>query len=262
MLLRAVLLAAALTVAIGCEQPPDAPSVAEPTISPDQARAATARVGRHVDPDRPDVVVLRGRDNELEIEILQNGRRIARRDGAYRLDAAPFTVRLRGDVRAVSYVATVNPDKTAPLERLERPLVFFAGSGGVWPGDALALMHEDEITIHNADAEFFEQQWIARPARARELADYLDHVIGRTPDIATFRHYYLGVAGPIAAARQEAGEHLPATDETAVAEFRIETVAQRPVGHFPKVRLVMFLHSPVGQTFSQVAWETFDLHFD
>ncbi len=46
-----------------------------------------------------------------------------------------------------------------------------------------------------------------------------------------------------------------------LADLRIETIGQRPTGVLESIRLVIFLHSPIGQTFSQATWEMFDLQF-
>jgi hypothetical protein len=212
-----------------------------------------------MDPERPNVVILQGRDSQLEVELLQDGRQVSRQNGTYRLAPRPFTLRLRGDVAHVSYVATTRAEKTSPLEQFDRPLVFFSGTGGVWPGDALALMHDDPLAIHTADATFFHEQWIARPERAERLAGFLRGMLGRTPAIATFRHYSLGLAGRATARELPEQSSLVSGEDR--ADFRIESIGQAPVGHKPTVRLVLFLHSPIGQTFSQVAWATFDLDF-
>jgi hypothetical protein len=247
----------------GCEQP-SAPRPASPpatTRSPAEAKAAAARVGRRVDSERPNVVILQGRESKLEVELWQDGRQLPRQDGAYRLAPRAFTLRLRGDVGHVSYVATTRPEKTSPLEQVDRPLVFFSGTGGVWPGDALALMRKEELSIHFADATFFHEQWIARPARAEMLAGFLRDTLGQTPAIATFRHHSLGFAGRTTASGGSLEEQSPLGSGEAQADFRIQSIGQAPVGQKPCVRLVLFLHSPIGQTFSQVAWARFDLRF-
>ncbi|MGC9454521.1 MAG: hypothetical protein ACP5HU_06620 [Phycisphaerae bacterium] len=254
-----ILLAAVLS---GCDEGSrNAPSAA-PTNIPDpaEARARTERVGRVSDPDRPDVVILRGREGTLEIELLQDGRGVPRRDGRYRLEASPFTIRLRGDTARTSYIATSDFSKTGPLDTVVRPLVISSGSGGIWPGDSLAMMHEDELKIDAADSDFFRQHWIAREGRAEELAGFLRSMLGETPAIASVRHYYLGLAGRRTGDVSAANGGSVLDDETPVADFEIKAIGQRPVGEIPRVRLVIFFQSPIGRTFSQVAWEKFDLH--
>lgn len=229
--------------------------------APAEARAMTQRVGRLRDPDRPDVVILRGRSDMLEVEVLQDNRPVPRRDGAYRLQPRPVTLLLRGKAAMVSYIATTDFTKTQPLDKVDRPLVFFSGSGGIWPGDSLALMHEDEVAIDLADEAYFRQQWIAQPPRAEELAGFLRGTLGGTPAIASFRHYYPSLTGRATAVPSLEAEESPPGGERNQTDFTIETIGQRSIGQIPRVRLVLFFHSPIGRTFSQVAWEKFDLHF-
>ncbi|MFW6065529.1 MAG: hypothetical protein ACOC9S_01790 [Planctomycetota bacterium] len=221
----------------------------------------TQRVGRLVDPDRPDVVILRGREDTLEIELLQDGQVVPRRDGEYNLQPKPFTLRLRGNPARASYLATTNFSKTEPLEAVDRPLVFFSGSGGIWPSDSLALMHEDEVAIDVADSDFFRRQWIARQGRAEELAGFLQDTLGDTPAVASFRHYYLGLTGRASDSATVEAERSPTRVEETGTDFNIQSIGQKPIGDMPRVRLVVFFQSPLGRTFSQVAWEKFDLHF-
>ncbi len=212
-------------------------------------------------------VTLQCGEKKVAIELWQNGKKVPRRGDAYRLRPAPFVFRLSGDVRWASYFASTDGLLEKKLASLKQPLVFFSGTRAAGDCDAL-FVHKRESEsgeaedLHPANKQYFQTTiWGMKAAEAEATAKFLGQEFGTTPLVAEFGHF------PFPHESRDECPPFYLTNLSRLEGGRIQgdmpigSINDDPVGLIPRVRLLLFIESPLGQDFQRVIWTAVSLDF-
>jgi len=182
--------------------------------------------------DRSATVVIR--QDGLAIDALPlAGRSIA-------LRPAPFEVVFAGNVRYISYVAARDRTFLAPLKSAHAPVVVFPGLGAAHVKRQLYTVTE-RLAIEPASARLFAG-WTQNEGRPHWLAGYLMGRFGQEPVVLTTGRAYVEL-------------HYPE------GTIPVEMIQGRAPTAGEEVFLMVFVESPIGEGFSELAWLEIPLVF-